>query len=190
MTWFLYTYSSIHFQILYSFKLLQNTWQTSLCYIVSTCNVYISILNSGWVIVKRLFAIVKDTDPTGTVTVDMVRNGLTVRIFLKQTPDDDDLSIVCVHSRSVLYDSLWLHGLLSTKLLCPWHFPGKNIGVGCHALLQGIFPTQGIEPRSPTWQVYSLPLEPPVKPKVKPRWLWFDLRIVKYQKRRGGIRTT
>ena len=28
---------------------------------------------------------------------------------------------------------------------CPWDFPGKNTGVGCHALalLQGIFPTQG-----------------------------------------------
>ena len=28
-------------------------------------------------------------------------------------------------------------------LLCPWDSPGKNTGVGCHALLQGIFPTQG-----------------------------------------------
>ena len=27
--------------------------------------------------------------------------------------------------------------------LCPWNSPGKNTGVGCHALLQGIFPTQG-----------------------------------------------
>ena len=30
-----------------------------------------------------------------------------------------------------------------TRLLCPWDFPGKNTGVGCHFLLQGIFPTQG-----------------------------------------------
>ena len=29
------------------------------------------------------------------------------------------------------------------KLLCPWDPPGKNIGVGCHALLQGILLTQG-----------------------------------------------
>ena len=29
------------------------------------------------------------------------------------------------------------------KLLCPWDPPGKNTGAGCHALLQGIFPTQG-----------------------------------------------
>ena len=27
-------------------------------------------------------------------------------------------------------------------LLCSWDFPGKNTGVGCHFLLQGIFPTQ------------------------------------------------
>ena len=29
------------------------------------------------------------------------------------------------------------------RLLCPWDSPGKNTGVGCHALLQGIFLTQG-----------------------------------------------
>ena len=40
-------------------------------------------------------------------------------------------------------------------------FPGKNTGVGCHALLQEIFPTQGPESRSPTLQVDSLPFEPP-----------------------------
>ena len=28
--------------------------------------------------------------------------------------------------------------------LCPWNSPGKNTGVGCHSLLQGIFPTQGL----------------------------------------------
>ena len=26
--------------------------------------------------------------------------------------------------------------------LCPWDSQGKNTGVGCHALPQGIFPTQ------------------------------------------------
>ena len=29
------------------------------------------------------------------------------------------------------------------RLLCPWDSPSKNIGVGCHALLQGVLPTQG-----------------------------------------------
>ena len=29
---------------------------------------------------------------------------------------------------------------------CAWDFPGKNTGVGSHPLLQGIFPTQGLNP--------------------------------------------
>ena len=32
-------------------------------------------------------------------------------------------------------------------LLRPWDSPGKNTGVGCHLLLQGIFPTQGSDSR-------------------------------------------
>ena len=32
------------------------------------------------------------------------------------------------------------------RLLCPWDFPGKNAAVGCHFLLQEIFPTQGLNP--------------------------------------------
>ena len=35
------------------------------------------------------------------------------------------------------------HGLQPIRLLCPWNSPGRNTGVGCHSLLQGIFPTQG-----------------------------------------------
>ena len=38
---------------------------------------------------------------------------------------------------------LWLHGLKPFRLLCPWVFPGKNTGVGCHFLLQGVFLTWG-----------------------------------------------
>ena len=40
--------------------------------------------------------------------------------------------------------------------------PGKNTGVGCHALLQGINP--GIETRSPALQADTLPSTPPGKP--------------------------
>ena len=36
--------------------------------------------------------------------------------------------------------TLWPHGLWPARLLCPWDSPGKNTGVGCHALFQGIFP--------------------------------------------------
>ena len=37
-------------------------------------------------------------------------------------------------SRSVISDSSWPHGLQPTRLLHPWDFPGKSIGVGCHCL--------------------------------------------------------
>ena len=40
-------------------------------------------------------------------------------------------------------DSLWPHGQ------SPWDFSGKNTGVGCHFLLQEIFPTQGLKPGLP-----------------------------------------
>ena len=43
-------------------------------------------------------------------------------------------------SHSVMADSLRPHRLQPARLLCPWDSPGKNTGVGCHALLQGIFP--------------------------------------------------
>ena len=33
--------------------------------------------------------------------------------------------------------------LWPSRLLCPWNFPGRNTGVGCHSLFQGFFPTQG-----------------------------------------------
>ena len=47
---------------------------------------------------------------------------------------------------SVVSDSLRPNGLYPARLLCPWDSPGKNTGVGCHALLQGIFLTQGSNP--------------------------------------------
>ena len=41
--------------------------------------------------------------------------------------------------------------------------PGKNTGLGCHALLQGIFPTQGSNLGLLHWHMDSLPSEPPGK---------------------------
>ena len=46
-------------------------------------------------------------------------------------------------------------GLGPTRLLCPWHFPGKNTGVGCHFLLQGVFLTQGSNLHLLHWQLDS-----------------------------------
>ena len=53
---------------------------------------------------------------------------------------------------------LWPCRLLPARLLCPWNSPGKNTGVGCHFLLQGIFPTQGSKVHLLDWQADSLPL--------------------------------
>ena len=44
------------------------------------------------------------------------------------------------------------------RLLYSWDFPGKNTGVGCHFLFQGIFPTQGLNTSVLHWQADSLPL--------------------------------
>ena len=52
-------------------------------------------------------------------------------------------------------------GLQPTRLLCTWNFPSKNTGACCHFLLQGIFPTQGLNLCLLSllhWQVGSLPL--------------------------------
>ena len=43
----------------------------------------------------------------------------------------------------------------------PWDSPGKNTGVGCGALLQGISPIQGSNPGLLNWQADSLALVPP-----------------------------
>ena len=40
--------------------------------------------------------------------------------------------------------------LQPTRLLCPWYSPGKNTGVGCHALLLGNLLNPRIEPASPS----------------------------------------
>ena len=49
-----------------------------------------------------------------------------------------------------------------------WDSLGKNTGVSCHALLQGIFPTGASNPHPLCllhWQAGYLPLAPPGKPK-------------------------
>ena len=53
---------------------------------------------------------------------------------------------VCVLSCSVTSDALRPQRLQPTELLCPWDSLGKNTGVGCHFLLQVIFPMQGSNP--------------------------------------------
>ena len=60
---------------------------------------------------------------------------------------------MCVLSCSVVSGSL-----RPARLLCPWDFSGKNTGVDCHFLLQGIFLIQGLKLCLLHWQADSLPL--------------------------------
>ena len=60
----------------------------------------------------------------------------------KKSYDKPSVSV----SRTVLPSSLQPHGLQPTRLLCPWDFPGKDTGVGCHFIFQGIFLIQGSNP--------------------------------------------
>ena len=67
-------------------------------------------------------------------------------------------------------ESVWLFATLwniqLTRLLCPWNSPGKNTGVGCCFLLQGIFPTQGSNPDRRHCR-QTLSSEPPGTPHVR-----------------------
>ena len=65
-------------------------------------------------------------------------------IMIKGSIQEEDITIVNIYapninevkwSHSVMSDSLRPHGLQPARLLCPWDFPGKNTGVGCHFLL-------------------------------------------------------
>ena len=54
----------------------------------------------------------------------------------------DSLCYVCALRCSAMSKFLWAHGLRPAIFFCPWDFPGKSTGVGCHAYLQGTFATQ------------------------------------------------
>ena len=80
-----------------------------------------------------------------------------------------DFSGPHVHAQSLrcvqLFEALWT---VARQALLSMGFPSKNIRVGFHNLLRGIFPTQGSSPHLLFWQVDSLPLSylgsPPLKP--------------------------
>ena len=70
-------------------------------------------------------------------------------------------SVACESEIEVAQLGSTLCDPMDTRLLCPWNFPGKNTRVGCHVLLRGIFPTQGLNPcllQLLYWQADSLPL--------------------------------
>ena len=75
---------------------------------------------------------------------------ITKLVFLK-TSISCLFSTFCYHCNSMYVctcsvgsNSLWPHRLEPARFLYPWDFPGKNTEVDCPALLQRIFPTQGL----------------------------------------------
>ena len=72
--------------------------------------------------------------------------------------------------------SLRPHGLQPMRVLCPWDFPDMNTWLGCHFLLQGIFPTQGSNLRLLHCQVDSLPLSLQGSPRYITTESYFKVR--------------
>ena len=82
-----------------------------------------------------------------------------------------DVSYTCVLNRFScvrLCVTLWTVAAPRPGSFVHGDSPGKKAGMGCHALLQGIFPTHGSNPSLLCllhWQAGSWPLVPPGKPK-------------------------
>ena len=57
-----------------------------------------------------------------------------------------NLTLKWRETHSVVSDPLWPHGQKPARFLCLWDSPGKITGGCCHFLLQGIFPTLGLNP--------------------------------------------
>ena len=64
-------------------------------------------------------------------------------VVCSMNPDTVHACLLSCFSPAQPCAKLWI---VSPRLLCPWDSLGKNTGVGCHALLQGIFPTPASNP--------------------------------------------
>ena len=74
------------------------------------------------------------------------QEGTVLQIHLTNSKSESE-------SYSVMFDSSRPHGLYG-----PWDSPGQNTGMGRFSLLQGVFPTQGLNPGLPhcRWILYQL----------------------------------
>ena len=77
---------------------------------------------------------------------------IKANLWLKKLMEGKDVSESEVKWSLSVFVTPWT---VAFRLLCPWGFPGKNTGVSCHFLLQGIFWTQGSNVESPALQADS-----------------------------------
>ena len=80
--------------------------------------------------------------PERVVPLTPVHCQLTRQLTVWPRVPEKILGSVCARMFSCIqfFETPW------TVLLCPCDFPTKNTGVGCHFILQWIFPTQGLNP--------------------------------------------
>ena len=85
-----------------------------------------------------------------------------------------------VLSRSVVSDSLQLHGLQPTRLRSPWGFSRQEYWSGLPCPPPGDLPNPGIDPTSPALRVDSLSADPPGKPKMYLHMTYFFILSGEY----------
>ena len=87
------------------------------------------------------------------ISISCSRGRLGESVFLGTVSQDKQGSVCESLGRVQLFATPWA---VAHQAPLSMRFPGKNTGVGCHFLLQGIFPTQGSNPGLLLWQADSL----------------------------------
>ena len=83
----------------------------------------------------------KKTSLQKTILIICLRSTV-IKVYMKQTVK---CLFYCLCVLSLVYNSLRPPWTVPARLLCPCNFPGKNTGVNCHYLLQGIFSTRRLK---------------------------------------------
>ena len=110
-----------------------------------------------------------DSPPSHTPGSPLAYMGLCVPHLLQELY----FLIVNISNHVYVLSHVWLfvtHGLEPTRLLCQWNSPGKDTGVGCHFLFQGMFLTQG-------WSPHHLPPSPALLGGFFTTWATWDALI-------------
>ena len=100
-------------------EISRGLWRMLAVWLPSKCGILWGHLDSGGVVLGDLWGFL----------------ALCLLVYLQ--------ALVYVLACWITSSSLQPCGWEPARLLCPWDSPGKSTGVGCHFLLQGIFPTQG-----------------------------------------------
>ena len=122
------------------------------------------LLWMSWeVLIKLLFRGLNDTSYSLAKLKWWAKVRVDIWCFLQQALFEQDfLDSGCYQRQMNISMCLWVYFHYAcevaqscptlcepTRLLRPWHFPGKCTGVGCYFLFQGIFPMQGSSPGLP-----------------------------------------